>query len=112
MTSHLSKALAPGESNTVDLHVSKLLTSTEDNTFDNKSEIVEVTKIPGFNTGTPVKVTWNGSKFNFNAANSERVIIIPNTGENKDYVLPIVIGITTLITLGAGAFAIKKFVIG
>lgn len=112
LTSHLSKALAPGESNTVDLHVSKLLTSTEDNTFDNKSEIVEVTKIPGFNTGTPVKVTWNGSKFNFNAANSERVIIIPNTGENKDYVLPIVIGITTLITLGAGAFAIKKFVVG
>lgn len=112
LTEHLAKALAPGESNTVDLHVSKLLTSSDDNTFDNKAEIVEVTKTPGFNTGTPVKVTWNGNKFNFNVSNSERVIIVPNTGENRDYVLPIVIGVTTLIVLGAGAFAIKKFVIG
>lgn len=111
LTTHLSKELAPVESNTVTLHTSKLLTSTDDNTFDNQSEIVEVTKTDGFNTGTPVKVVWNQDQFYFNVDNAETAIIIPSTGEDKSYVTPIIIGITTLLVLGAGIFVIKKVVI-
>ena len=111
ITNKLSKELAPNESNTVTLHTSKLLTSTDDNTFNNKAEITEVTKKPGFNTGTPTKVVWNVDKFNFNIDNAEEVIIIPSTGEDKNYALPIIIGISSLILLGVGAFGIKKFVI-
>ena len=111
ITSHLSKELAPGESNTVDLHTSKLLTSTDNNTFDNQSEIVEVTKSQGENTGTPVKVTWSEDKFFFNINNAETVTIIPSTGEDRNYVIPTIIGITTLLVLGVGIFVIKKFII-
>lgn len=111
ITAHLSKSLAPKESNTVTLHTSKLLTSTDDNTFNNKSEIVEVTKTDTFNSGTPVKVIWNEDKFNFNIDNAETVIIIPSTGEDKGYVLPTIIGISSLLVLGVGIFVIKKFVI-
>lgn len=111
ITNKLSKELAPTESNTVTLHTSKLLTSTDDNTFNNKSEITEITKKPDFNTGTPIKVIWNEGKFNFNIDDSEKIIIIPSTGEDKNYALPIIIGISSLILLGVGAFGIKKFVI-
>ena len=111
LTSHLSKELAPKESNTVTLHTSKLLTSTDDNTFNNKSEITEVTKNDGFNTGTPVKVEWNQDKFHFNIDNSETAIIIPSTGEDKSYNIYIIIGITSLLVLGIGVFVIRKFII-
>ena len=111
LTSHLTRNLVPGESNTVTLHTSKLLTSTDDNTFDNKAEIVEVTKVDAFNSGTPVKVEWNAEKFNFDVDNAETAIIIPSTGENKAYVLPTIIGMTSLLVFGIGIFIIKKFVI-
>ncbi len=111
LTTYLTQPLAPGESKSVDISTSKLLTSTDDNTFDNQAEIVEVTKSEGFNTGSPVKVSWSAEQSYFNASNAEKVIVIPNTGENKNYVLPIVIGFTTLLGLGIGIFAIKKFIV-
>ena len=111
LTEKLSKALAPGESNVVDLHVSKLLASDEDNTINNKAEISEVTKTPGFNTGTPVKVTWLDDNFNFNVADAERVIIVPSTGEDKNYVLHIIVGLTSLAILSTGIWVIKKYII-
>lgn len=111
LTSRLSKYLAPGEANSVDLHTSKLLANTDDNEFNNQSEIVEVTKASGFNTGTPIKAVWNEDKFYFNVDGSEKVIIIPDTGDNKNYVLPTVVGIITLLTLGLGIVFIKRFII-
>lgn len=111
MTTSLTKDLAPGETNTVDLYTSKLLTSTDDNTFENQAEIAEVTKKAGFNTGTPVKVTWSESKPHFDIDDSEKVIIIPNTGDNKGYVIPTIVGISTLLILSVGIVLIKKFVI-
>lgn len=102
MTTQLSKALVPGESNVVNMLTSKLLT-TDNNTFDNQAEVVEITKSEAFNTGTPVKVNW--------VDDAETVSIIPNTGDNKGYVLPIMIGIITLVVLSAGIVVIKKFVV-
>lgn len=111
ITDKLSKELAPTEFNTVTLHTSKLLTSTDDNTFNNKSEIVEVTKTNTVNSGTPVKVVWNEDKFNFQIADAENVVIVPSTGEDRAFVIPTIIGISSLLVLGIGVFAIKKFVI-
>lgn len=110
-TSKLQKDLAPGESNEVTLKASKLLTSSEDNTFDNKTEIVDVTRKEGDITGTPVKVTWNKGKFFFDTDNAEKTVIIPSTGENRNYVLPTVIGIIAVAIVGVGAFFIKKYVV-
>ena len=78
-----------------------MLASSEDNTFDNKTEIVDVTKNDGFNTGTPVAVTWNNGKF----------LVIPSTGENRNYTLPTIVGIVAITILGVGVFLIKKFAI-
>lgn len=110
-TSKLNKDLAPGESNKITLSASKLLTSSEDNTFDNKVEIVDVTKKDGDITGTPVKVTWNNGKFFFDTDNAEKIVIIPSTGENRNYVLPTVIGIIAVAIVGVGVFFIKKYVV-
>lgn len=109
--------------NTIDLHVSKILTSTDDITFDNKVEAVEITKdddgnhdavdTPNdsyVNTGSPVKLMEN--KDNFETTDSETVTIIPSTGENRNYILPITIGVISLVIIGAGIFVIKKKVIG
>lgn len=110
-TSKLQKDLAPGESNEVTLKASKLLTSSEDNTFDNKTEIVDVTRKDGDIIGTPVKVTWNNGKFFFDTDNAEKTVIIPSTGENRNYVLPTVIGIIAVAIVGVGVFFIKKYVV-
>ena len=110
-TSKLQKDLAPGESNEVTLKASKLLTSSEDNTFDNKTEIVDVTRKDGDITGTPVKVTWNNGKFFFDTDKAEKTVIIPSTGENRNYVLPTVIGIIAVAIVGVGVFFIKKYVV-
>ena len=111
VTRNLSKFLAPGESNSINLYTSKLLTSTDDNLFNNQSEITEVTKPNGFTSGTPVKMLWDSEKSRFNVANSETITIIPSTGENRDYTTPIVIAIVTISILGVGTVLIKKFVV-
>ncbi len=110
-TTKLQKELTPGESNSVTLNTSKLLTSGDDNTFDNKAEIVDVTKKDGTYTGTPVEVTWNNENFYFDTADAPEVVIIPSTGENKNYVLPTIIGIVAIAIVGAGVFVIKKYVV-
>ena len=111
VTKNLAKLLAPGESNSVNLYTSKLLTSTDDNLFNNQSEITEVTKPNGFTSGTPVKMLWESDKNRFNVANSETITIIPSTGENRDYTTPIIIAIVTISVLGVGIVLIKKFVV-
>ena len=111
VTKSLNKALAPKESSEVKLNTSKLLTSTDDNEFNNQSEITEVKKTNGFSTGTPVKMRWDNGQNRFNVANAEVVTIVPSTGENRNYVTPIMIGIVTISMLGVGIVLIKKFVV-
>lgn len=111
VTRNLAKFLAPGESNSVSLYTSKLLTSTDDNLFNNQSEITDVTKPNGFTSGTPVKTLWGSENSRFNVANSETITIIPSTGENRDYTTPIIIAIVTISVLGVGIVLIKKFVV-
>lgn len=107
LTLKLAKPLATGESNEISLYTSKLLTSTDDNTFDNKSEISEITKNKGFTGGIPVKLIENY----FNIGDAQTVVIIPSTGENKNYAGPIIMGISIIAILGVGIILIKKYVI-
>lgn len=112
VTSKLGQFIKPGEfTNELEFKTSKLLTTSSDNYFNNKAEITEVKKTDAIITGTPVKVTFDEEKYYFDIANSEMVTIIPSTGENRDYVLPITIGISSLLLLGVGVFVIRKYVI-
>ena len=114
VTEQMSKDLAPSEKKIIYLDVSKELTSTDDNTFDNKAEITEVTKgDTNFASGIPVEVTIVDNKTfkSFNVSNAETFIVIPSTGEDRSYSIYIIIGIATLAILGTGVIAIRRFVV-
>lgn len=110
----LKEAIKPTEQRSVTLQTSKLLTSTDDNLFNNQSEITEVKKVThdgsDGRSGTPVKMTWDNLT-HFNTANSEQITIIPSTGENRNYVIPTIITTVAIAILGIGIFLIKKFAI-
>ena len=54
---------------------------------------------------------WDNGQNHFNVANAEIVTIVPSTGENRNYVTPIIIGIVTISMLGVGIVLIKKFIV-
>lgn len=99
---------------TAKLWTSKLLTSTDDNEFNNVAEITTVGKPeePDIPKGTPVKVSGDsGGIRHFNKWESQPITIIPSTGENRDYGTPILVGIIIITVLGVGIIIIKKFII-
>ncbi len=104
-TEETAVPLKPTETKTVDLNISKLLTTTDDLTFDNEAETVKIDKPEDSSkpTGSIVKY--------FPGDEAEEVTIIPSTGENRNYVTPIIIGITAFVILGVGIIIIKKKVI-
>ena len=115
ITDKLTKPLtpkSPNNVNTVKLKTSKLLTSTDDNEFNNKSEITQVEKPDGPVRGIPVKVTWGSDTFfHFNTRDSQTITILPSTGANKNYATPIIIVVCIIVIFGVGIVFIKKFVI-
>ena len=115
ITDKLTKPLtpkSPNNVNTVKLQTSKLLTSTDDNEFNNKSEITQVEKPDGPVRGIPVKVTWGSDTFfHFNTRDSQTITILPSTGANKNYATPIIIVVCIIVIFGVVIVLIKKFVI-
>ena len=102
----------PGENSKVNLQVSKALSTADEISLENETEIIEVEKdggskivqIPGsFVPGTTPQEPdedW-----------AETVIVTPSTGKNLNFILPISIGISALVILGTGIIVIKKKVI-
>lgn len=117
ITEQVKEPMTPKEPNnirTVTLQTSKLLTSTDDNEFNNVAEITTVGKPeePDIPKGTPVKVSGDsGGIRHFNKWESQPITIIPSTGENRDYGTPIIVGIIIITVLGVGIIIIKKFII-
>ena len=105
--------LQPTESATVMLNVSKLLTSSEDIELGNETEIVKVEKPGGPNiTSIPGNyVPGTGPSVEHDDSMAEIVIVTPNTGENMNYILPIVITVMACVILGVGVVLIKKKVL-
>lgn len=101
-----------GESATVDLNVSKKLTTTDEISLDNETEEVIVSK-----TGGSILQTTPGNYIPGKGATevddsmAETSIVTPATGANLNYIIPIVVGTTALIILGAGVIIIKKKVL-
>ena len=95
----LNQELQPNQEVSVELPTSKLLSNEEELVFNNEARVMETTPIP------------YGRESNNPEDSSEEVTLTTNTGGNRDYVLPITIGISTLIILGAGIVFIKKKVL-
>ena len=113
-TEAMRQALEPSQKVSVDLYVSKLLSTSQDMTFKNDSETAKIEKQqPG---GSPVITTKDtdsdGREFTYiTFSSSEDSIIVPSTGDNKGFIVPTIIAITSLAVLGLGTFGIKKFII-
>lgn len=102
-TEKTATALKPGETSQVELNVSKLLSTSNDLTFNNDAETVKVEKPVEKHVGSVIKY--------FPTDEAEDVQITPSTGDDKSYIIPIIVGISSLIILGLGTFIIKRKII-
>ena len=101
--------IEPTQSESVMLNVSKMLTTSEDISLDNETEIVEVDKTGGSDIiSTPGNYIPGTEHKENDDSISETVIVTPATGDNLSYILPITIGIVALIVIGVGVVIIKK----
>ena len=110
-TKNLSiERLLPGESKSVYLYAAKLLTSTEDITFDNDAEVVTI-KYLNKNLIQQNEPSMVPIEYPEKVSTSEEIQIVPSTGANMNYTVPIIVGIVSLVILGIGVFVIKKKII-
>ncbi len=109
------KKLKPTESSSVMLNVSKLLSSADEIALDNETEITEINKdggaIPPVIPGNYVPTNPISMPPEEDTGIAETVIITPNTGDNLNFIVPIMIGIGALVVLAGGVVIIKKRVV-
>ncbi len=103
-TDKIAKPIKPGDTKTVDLKVSKLLSSSTDMTFNNDAEVAKITSNDGQNPPV-VPPTYPP------VVSAEDSIVVPSTGANMNYAFPTIVGIVSLVILGIGVFVIKKKII-
>ena len=102
-------ALKPTESASVNLNVSKLLTTSNDLSFDNETEITTLDKTGGSKPNeTPGNYIPGTGKTESDDSTAETVIVTPSTGANLNFILPITVGVIALIILGVGVVIIKR----
>lgn len=104
-----NESLAPSEERKLDFTVSKILATTDEISLDNEVEVVELNRpggsIPESIPGNYVPGTGSTES---DDSMAETTIVTPATGENQNYILPVVIVVTACIILGAGIIFIKK----
>ena len=105
-TNQLEVELKPGERVEVPLYAAKLLSNTDEVDLNNDVEITEVERDITQKTGTLPKIVQSHTY-----DSGETATVTPPTGQNRNVMTWMVIGITSLILLGAGVVIIKKKVI-
>ena len=108
-TEALKQQLDPGKFAEVGLKVSKIISSTDEISLDNETEVVETNKPGGAKTqSTPGNYVPGAGHTEADDSMAETTIVTPATGENKNYIIPAITGITAFITLAVGVIFIKK----
>lgn len=108
-----NQKLEPKQSAAVDLKVSKVLASTDEISLDNETEIIKVDKTGGSNLVTILGNYIPGTgKTEEDDCMAETVIVTPSTGDNQNFIIPIMVGIVASVMLAAGVVAIKKKALG
>ena len=100
------KSLAPTEQTSVEIKGSRQLANADEIEFNNLAVITKLSTIYTFDVPE-----FYGPELNPPEDPAEPVTVTPPTGENQNYVLPISIGLSTLVILGAGVWLIKKKVL-
>ena len=104
--------LNSAESGDVYIVVDKVLSSEDDLNFQNQAEVVLLNKPGGGKfTPTPGNYIPNGVQKETDDATSQEVSIVPSTGGNKNFVIPLVVGMVALVILATGVVIIKKKVL-
>ena len=104
--------LTTAESGDVYMVVSKVLSSSDQQAAQNQAEVIVGSKTGGSKfTSTPGNYIPNKQQQETDDFTSPEIIVIPSTGENRQYILPITIGVIAFVILGVGIILIKKFVI-
>ena len=100
-----------GNVETIEMDTSKSLNSTRGASNQNDSEIILVVKTGGGRlTSTPGNYVPNKTSDitpDLDDATSEQVVVIPSTGENMNYTIPIIIGVIVCVILFTGIYIIK-----
>ena len=105
--------LKPTEEDSVSIKFGKMLTSTDDAAFYNETEIILIRKTGGGTiTSTPGNYIPGTEKTEVDDDTAEDVVVIPATGANLNYVIPVIVGVGSLIILGVGIILIKKKILG
>ena len=123
-----TKPVEPGKTESVNLNVSKLLTLSDEIALNNETETTNLVKGPPSIDPEPGKTTITThtgreiitipgnyvpgtSKHEDDSSIAETVEVTPSTGEDRNYVMPIAIGLAALVVLGTGVILIKKVVL-
>lgn len=109
-TESLSKEeLKPTDSASVMLNVSKILSNSDEIELDNEAEITKLSKTGGSMTDSiPGNYVPGTGSTESDDSLAETVIVTPSTGENLNFIVPIMVGVIALVILGAGVVIIKK----
>ena len=86
--------------------VTKVINSEDDANFQNQAEIIEAQKGGGKPDWTPGNYIPNGVEKETDDAVSVETSIVPSTGIDKNYVLPVTVLIVSFALLGIGIFVI------
>lgn len=116
------KDMKPGTTKTVEMVVTKVLANTQDDmTYDNDAEVIELENEPNKDTNsnesTPGNYvpTYGGSYAYENQGEGDdsykEITVTVPTGENKNYIPYIIMGVSGFIILAAGVIFIKKKVL-
>lgn len=99
----LTKLMQPGDSESVEIMTSKLISNGDDIRFDNDAEIADITfetdQIVGRKPSALTSKTYDRAGW---------VSITPATGEDKDYTPIIITTVSAIAVLGIGVIFIKK----
>ena len=95
------RALAPKEKVSVEIKGSRELANADEIEFENLAVVQKLSTVPEF----------YGPKLNPPEDPAEPVTVTTPTGANQNYIVPITIGLSTLVILGAGVWFIKKKVL-
>ena len=108
-----NQELAPEQTASVDLMVSRILTTSDDISLDNETEINRLDKTGG---AKPEEIPGNyipgTGRTEADDNMAETVIVTPPTGLNLSFILIISISVIALMILGLGIFLIKRKALG
>lgn len=95
------RALEPTEKASVEIKGSRELANADEIDFNNLAVVTKLSTVPEF----------YGPELNPPEDPAEPVTVTTPTGDNRNYMVPISIGLSTLVILGAGIWLIKKKVL-